>query len=79
MDALWASRTTPKDSTGMSPYLLVYGKELKMSISLELNELISVVNTEYTEDNSPIERIIDQLLNLEEERSRYMNQNSQRQ
>jgi hypothetical protein len=47
-EALWESRTTPKDSTGMSLYLLVYGKEEKMSISLELNALISVVNTEDT-------------------------------
>jgi transposase InsO family protein len=42
---LWESRMTPKDSIRMSPYLLVYGKEEKMSISLELNALISVVNT----------------------------------
>jgi transposase InsO family protein len=52
--ALWASRITPKDSTWMYPYLLVYGKEVKMLISLELNALIFVVNTEDTEDNSTI-------------------------
>jgi hypothetical protein len=28
-DALWERRMTPKDSTKMSPYLLVYGKEAK--------------------------------------------------
>jgi hypothetical protein len=29
-DALWASRLTPKGSTGISPYTLVYGKEAKI-------------------------------------------------
>jgi hypothetical protein len=45
-DALWASKMTLKDSTGMSLYMLVYGKEEKMPISLELNALTCVVNTE---------------------------------
>jgi hypothetical protein len=67
------ARTTLKDSTRMSPYLLVYGKEVKMLISLELNALISVVNTEDTKDSSPIQRRIDQLLKLEEERSKALN------
>jgi len=66
-DALWARKTTPKDSTKMSPYLLVYGKEEKMLIRLELNAFISVVNTEDTKDSSPIERRINQLLKLEGE------------
>jgi hypothetical protein len=63
----------------MSPYLLVYGKEAKMSISLELNALIYVVNIEDTEDSSPIQRRINQLLKLEEERRKALNQTSQRQ
>jgi hypothetical protein len=66
-DRLWASKETLKDTTGMSPYLLVYGKEAKMSISLELNALIFVVNIEDTEDSSPIQRRINRLLKLEEE------------
>jgi hypothetical protein len=44
-DALWASRMTLKDSTGMSMYMLVYGKEEKIPISLELNALTYAVNT----------------------------------
>jgi len=44
-DALWARRMTPKDSTRISLYTLVYGKEAKMSISLELNSLTFMVNT----------------------------------
>jgi hypothetical protein len=53
-DALWEKITTLNDSTEMSPYLLVYGKEENFLISLELNALISVVNIEDTKDNSPI-------------------------
>jgi hypothetical protein len=56
IDALWASRTTPKDSIGMSPYTLVYGKEAKISISLKLDALNFVVNTKDAEDSSPIQR-----------------------
>jgi transposase InsO family protein len=57
-DALWESKTTPKDSIGMSPYTLVYGKEVKMPISLKLNALTYVVNTKYTKESSPIQRRI---------------------
>jgi len=72
-DALWESRTTPKDSTGMSPYTLVYGKELKIPISLTLNALTYKVNTEDTEEISPIQRRINRLLKLEEELSKALN------
>jgi hypothetical protein len=75
-DALWASRMTLKDSTEMSPYVLVYGKEVKILISLELNALIFVVNTEDTKDNSPIQRRINQLLKLEEEQRKDLNRTS---
>jgi hypothetical protein len=66
-DALWANITTPKDSTGMSPYTLVYGKEEKIPISLELNALTFVVNRDDAENISSIQRRIIQLLKLEEE------------
>jgi hypothetical protein len=39
IDALWASCLTPKDSTGHSPYTLVYGKEARLPLHLELNSL----------------------------------------
>jgi hypothetical protein len=78
-NALWASRTTPKDNIVMSPYTLVHGKETKIPIILELNSLTFTVNTEDAEDNSPIQRRINQLLKLEEERSKALNQTSQRQ
>jgi hypothetical protein len=47
-DALWEIGMTIKDNTGMSPYTLVYEKEVEMFIKLELNALTSVVNTEDT-------------------------------
>jgi hypothetical protein len=78
-EELWASRKTPKDSTGMTRYILVYGKEAKIPINLELIALISVVNTEDTEDTSPTQERINQLLKLEEERRKALNQTSQRQ
>jgi hypothetical protein len=76
-NVLWESRMTLKDSTRMSPYLLVYGKEVKMSISLKLNALIYVVNIEDTEDSSSIQRRINQLLKLEEEQRKSLNRTSQ--
>jgi hypothetical protein len=72
-DALWESITTPKDNIGLSLYRLVYGKETKMPISLDLNALTFVVNTEYGEDSSPIQKRFNQLLKLEEERNKSPN------
>jgi len=66
IDALWASILTPQDNTRVSPYTLVYGKEEKMSIHLELNALTYVVNTEDIEQVSPLQRIYDQLMHSEE-------------
>ena len=66
-DALWESIMTLKDNTGMSLYMLVYGKEEKMPINLELDALTYVVNTEYIEDITPMQKRVYQLLKLEEE------------
>jgi transposase InsO family protein len=76
VDALWASRTTLKNSTEMSLYTLVYEKEAKMPISLELNALTFVFNTEDEEDSSHMQKRINQLLKLEEERSKSLNRTS---
>ena len=57
---------TPKDSTGMTLYVLVYGKEIKMPINLELNALTYAVNTEDAKDNTPMQKRLNQLLILEE-------------
>jgi hypothetical protein len=63
----------------MSSYTLVYGKEAKMSNILELNALTFVVNIEGAKDFSPMQHRVNQLLKLEEERSKSMNRTSQRQ
>jgi hypothetical protein len=54
IDALWASKTNQMESTAISLYTLVYGKEEKIPISLKLNSLPFMVNTEDAEDSSPI-------------------------
>jgi hypothetical protein len=64
-DALWASRLTLKGNTRISPYTLVYGKEAKMTINLELNPLTYVVNIEDTKDISPLHIRINWILKLE--------------
>jgi len=46
INELWASRLTPKDNMGLPPYTLVYGKEAKIPIHLELNALTYDVNIE---------------------------------
>jgi hypothetical protein len=79
IDALWASRLTPKDSTGLSPYTLVYGKEAKMPIHLELNALSYVVNSEDTKEISPLQRRYNQLMHMEEQRNEALRKINQRQ
>jgi hypothetical protein len=69
---------TLKYSTRMSRYMLVYGKEAKMPIKLELNALNCVVNTEDSEDSLPMQNRMNQLLKLEEERSKSLYITSQR-
>jgi len=44
----------PKDSIGMSPYMLVYGKEVKIPINLELNALTYAFNLWDVEDTPPL-------------------------
>lgn len=39
---LWESRINPKESTGQSPYLLVYGNKSVLPINLEINALTVV-------------------------------------
>jgi len=54
IDALWPNILTTKDNTRLSPYTLVYGKEEKMSIHLELNSLSYNVNSKDTKEISPL-------------------------
>ena len=56
---------TLKENTEMSLYMLVYGKETKIPIILELNSLTYAVNTEDAEDSTPMQNRLNQLLKLE--------------
>ncbi|KAH9304454.1 hypothetical protein KI387_008858, partial [Taxus chinensis] len=51
---LWADRVTPKRSVGNSPYKLVYGKEARMPISVELPALDLLHQMELLE-NEPLQ------------------------
>lgn len=78
IDALWASRLTPKDNIGLSPYTLVYGKEENMPGHLELNVLTYDVNIEDVEKDFPLQRRYDQLLLLKEKQREALKKMSQR-
>jgi len=58
--------------------VLVYEKEARMIISLELNSLTSVVNIEDVEEISPLHRRYNQLIKLEEQRDESLNKMNQR-
>ncbi|XP_057853707.2 uncharacterized protein LOC131063789 [Cryptomeria japonica] len=66
--ALSADRITPKRSTGMSPYMLVYGKEARLPISLELPTLDLVNQLDMIEEE-PMTTRLAQLIELEEVRN----------
>jgi hypothetical protein len=57
----------PKNSIGMFPYMLVYGKEVNMPINLELNDFSYAINLEDTEYTPPLQNRLNRLLRLEEE------------
>ena len=67
IDALWERKFTPNDSTEISPYTLVYGKEARIPINIELKSLTYVVNIEDVEEVSPLHRRYNQLMKLEEQ------------
>ena len=50
--ALWADRITPKRSIGNSPFMLVYGKEARIPISLEFPSLELAHQLELIEDDA---------------------------
>ena len=65
--ALWADRITPKRSIGNSPFLLVYGREVRLSISLEFPTMELAHQLELVEDDAMIVRMAE-LMELEEKR-----------
>jgi hypothetical protein len=78
IDALWESRLTPKDSTRLPTYTLVYGKEQENLIHMKLNALTYVVNIDYLEEFSPLQRRYNQPMQLEEQQNKALRKMSQR-
>lgn len=68
---LWADRITPKRSIGNSPYVLVYGKETRLLLSIELLALDIMHQLEMFEQD-PLAVRYAQLMELEETRSKAM-------
>ena len=69
--ALWADRITPKRSIGNSPFMLVYGRDARLSISLEFSALELAHQLELVEDDAMTVRMAD-LMELEEKRKQAM-------
>ena len=68
-NALWADRVTPKNSLGVSPYTLVYGKEAIIPPNIMLPYSIIAQESRGT-DNEILQIRIYNLLKEEESRSR---------
>jgi hypothetical protein len=66
-NALWADRITPKRSIGNSPFMLVYGREARLPISLEFPALELAHQLEIAEDDAMSVRMAE-LMELEEKR-----------
>jgi hypothetical protein len=54
MDLLWENKISLKDSIGISPYTLMYRKEARMPLNMELNALTYIANVEDVEEVSPL-------------------------
>ena len=68
-NALWLDRVTPKNSLGVSPYTLVYGKEAILPPNIMLPYLIIAQESRGT-DNEILQIRIYNLLKAEESRSK---------
>jgi hypothetical protein len=68
IDALWESFLTPKDSIGYFPYILMYEKEAILPLHLELNSFSHIETDENEEEQSPMKKIYNEILQLEEQR-----------
>ena len=70
--ALWVDRITPKQVIGNSPYRLVYGKEARLSIEMELLALDFASQLVLFEEGDPMLVWYTQLMELEETRKKAM-------
>ena len=68
-NSLWADRVTPKNSLGVSPYTLVYGKEAILPPNIMLPSSIIAPESRGT-DNEILQLRIYNILKAEESRSR---------
>ena len=68
---LWVDRITPKRSIGNSPFMLLYGREARISILLEFPALELAHQLELIEDDAMTVRMAE-LMELEEKRSQAM-------
>src|SRR5713226_5283717 len=68
-NALWADRVTPKSSIGVSPYTLVYGKEVILPPNIMLPSFILAQDSKGSDDEVLQIRIYN-LLKAEEARSK---------
>jgi hypothetical protein len=66
IDSLWASRLNPKDSIRHSLYTLIYGREARLLLHVELNVLILILDVEEKEEQAPIQKRYNELLQLEQ-------------
>lgn len=70
--ALWVDRITPKRAIGNSPFMLVYGKEARLPISLEFPSFELAHQLELLEEDAMKIRLA-KLIELEEKRQQAIN------
>lgn len=68
---MWADRITPKRSIANSPFVLVYSREARLSISFEFPSLELTHQLELIEDDSMSVRMVE-LMELEEKKNKAM-------
>lgn len=70
--ALWENRVTPKRYIRNSPYMLFYGKEARLPLSVELLALDIIHQLEMFEEHDPMSVRYAELMELEESRDKAM-------
>ena len=68
---MWIDRITPKRAIENSPFMLMYGREARLPISLEFPSLKLAHQLELSKDSAMTVRMVE-LMELEEKRSQAM-------